>query len=118
VKGRLRTKTETWVLSGIWEHSRTRYAIEEESADVDCVLECVRECSHIPERTRIKVPRPFMTLADFYRLRNVSSHLSSTFGIATESTATLYRILYANWPTLVQLLSDLHVSMDVTGRWT
>jgi hypothetical protein len=56
-----------------------KYAIGEEAADV---LD-----------TCIKVRRPFVTLADFYRLLSVSSHLSSTFGDATESTVTLYRTL-------------------------
>jgi hypothetical protein len=60
-----------------------KYAIEEEAADV---LD-----------TCIKVRCTFVTLqVDFYRLLNVFSHLSSTFGDTTGLTATPYRILYAN----------------------
>ena len=61
----------------------SKYAIEEEAADV---LD-----------TCIKVRCTFVTLqVDFYRLLNVFSHLSSTFGHTTGLTATPYRILYAN----------------------
>jgi hypothetical protein len=53
-----------------------KYAIEEEATDVLC--------------------RPFVAFSDFYRLPNVSSHLSSTFGDATESIVTPYQTLCDN----------------------
>ena len=60
-----------------------KYAIEEEAVDV---LD-----------TCIEVRCAFVTLqADFYKIAECFSRLSSTFGDATELTATLYRILYAN----------------------